>query len=368
MSERKNEAAWIESRSRWQINVQADGIRRTFSSAIPGRKGKIEAEKKADRWLEDRTISESTRCGELLDKYLDRVKATTSRANWRPMEYRINTHVRPVIGLKRIGKLTEEDLQAILDDGYSAGLSKRSLKNIKSDLTAFLKFCRREKATRLFPESLIINTSAKRSQKKVATLDDIKKLFDSSVTTWRGKLCEDRYIHAYRFLVLSGLRPGEMLGLRWSDIDGKYTTIRIRRSLNDYGELTDGKNENARRTIKLSSMASEELKQQRELLQSERIISPYVFPYKNGQPTSQDTYRSFWKRYRVQNDISAITPYEMRHTFVSVNKEMPEGLKKLVVGHSRDMDTEGTYGHEMAGDLEKAAEYIDAAFRQLLAK
>ena len=70
----------------------------------------------------------------------------------------------------------------------------------------------------------------------------------------------------------------------------------------------------------------------------------------------------------MQNDISAITPYEMRHTFVSVNKEMPEGLKKLVVGHSRDMDTEGTYGHEMAGDLEKAAEYIDAAFRQLLAK
>ena len=174
MSERKNEAAWIGSGSRWQINVQADGIRRTFSSSIPGRKGKIEAEKKADRWLEDRTISENTRCGELLDKYLDRVKATTSRANWRPMEYRINTHVRPVIGLKRIGKLTEEDLQAILDDGYSAGLSKRSLKNVKSDLMAFLKFCRREKATRLFPESLIINTSAKRSQKKVATLDDMK--------------------------------------------------------------------------------------------------------------------------------------------------------------------------------------------------
>lgn len=367
MSERKNEAAWVESRSRWQINVQADGTRRTFSSSIAGRKGKIEAEKKADKWLEERTVSESTRCGDLLDKYLDRVKATTSRANWRPMEYRINTHIRPTIGLKRIGKLTEDDLQAILDDGYSAGLSKRSLKNLKSDLTAFLKFCRREKATRLFPENLIINTRAKRSKKTVATPDDMKKLFDSSLTTWRGKPCEDRYIHAYRFLVLSGLRPGEMLGLRWADIDGKHK-LRIRRSLNDYGELTDGKNENARRPIKLSSMAIEELKQQRELLQRERIISPYVFPYKNGLPTSQDTYRSFWKRYRAYNGISLITPYEMRHTFVSVNKEMPEGLKKLVVGHSRDMDTEGTYGHEMAGDLEKAAEYIDSAFKQLLAK
>ena len=70
MSERKNEAAWVESRGRWQINVQADGIRRTFSSRIAGRKGKIEAEKKADKWLEDRTVGENTRCGDLLDKYL----------------------------------------------------------------------------------------------------------------------------------------------------------------------------------------------------------------------------------------------------------------------------------------------------------
>ena len=47
---------------------------------------------------------------------------------------------------------------------------------------------------------------------------------------------------------------------------------------------------------------------------------------------------------------------------------MPEGLKKMVIGHSADMDTEGTYGHEMAGDLARAAEYSDAAFKKILAK
>lgn len=73
-------------------------------------------------------------------------------------------------------------------------------------------------------------------------------------------------------------------------------------------------------------------------------------------------------RYRgiCDNGIVAATPYEMRHTFVSVNKDMPEGLKKMVIGHSKDMDTEGTYGHEMQGDMERAAEYIDAAFDRLL--
>lgn len=52
MATRKNEASWIESRGRWQINVQSDGERRTFSSSIAGKKGKIAAEKKADAWLE----------------------------------------------------------------------------------------------------------------------------------------------------------------------------------------------------------------------------------------------------------------------------------------------------------------------------
>ena len=53
-------------------------------------------------------------------------------------------------------------------------------------------------------------------------------------------------------------------------------------------------------------------------------------------------------------------------TFVSVNKLMPDGLKKMVVGHSKDMDTEGVYGHEMDGDREAAAEYIQAAFDRII--
>ena len=67
MPTRKTEAAWIESRKRWQINVQIEGERRTFTSSSPGRKGKIEAEKKADHWLESRLIGEATRCEVLLD-------------------------------------------------------------------------------------------------------------------------------------------------------------------------------------------------------------------------------------------------------------------------------------------------------------
>ena len=44
----------------------------------------------------------------------------------------------------------------------------------------------------------------------------------------------------------------------------------------------------------------------------------------------------------------------MRHTFVSIAQELPEAYVKRLVGHSRNMDTFGTYGHAVAGDAEKS--------------
>ena len=50
----------------------------------------------------------------------------------------------------------------------------------------------------------------------------------------------------------------------------------------------------------------------------------------------------------------------------SINKDMPDALKKMIVGHSKDIDTDGTYGHEMDGDQQRAAAMIDEAFKRVL--
>lgn len=93
------------------------------------------------------------------------------------------------------------------------------------------------------------------------------------------------------------------------------------------------------------------------------VISKYVFPDIDGDFIRQSRYRKRWKRYCLTNGIeTAQSPYELRHTFVSANDEMPEGLKKQIMGHSKSMDTEGVYGHKKRGDMEKAAEYIDGVF------
>ena len=61
-----------------------------------------------------------------------------------------------------------------------------------------------------------------------------------------------------------------------------------------------------------------------------------------------------------------MTPYELRHTFVSIVKSLPEGDVKTVVGHSKNMDTFGIYGHMLEGDLERIAGEIEGKFSELL--
>lgn len=138
------------------------------------------------------------------------------------------------------------------------------------------------------------------------------------------------------------------------DVDG--SRIKISRSINRIGETTTGKNENAQRVIGLSKYAANVLEAQRQILTSD-----YIF----GE-LSQDNYYESWKRYCKANNINYVTPYELRHTFVSVAKQLPEGDVKTVVGHSQNMDTFGVYGHMMDGDLERIADEIGDVFATLI--
>lgn len=361
---RKNEAKWIESAKRWQINVQKDGERKTFTCSTKGKKGKIEAEHKADKWLL-RGEDENIKAGTLLSQWLDDLKISTSDDHWRQYDQYVRLYIGPAIEKKRIIAVTEIDLQRIIDKAYAERhLAAKTLKNIRSCISSFFKYCRGLRATTLFPESLKIPKSAKRSEKKIAQPDELKILFTTSDTKYKNKIIQDPLIHAYRLAVATGMRPGELLGLKWTDIKNGIATIQ--RSYSDRGNITQGKNENARRSFQLSQRALLELADQKEMLKTAGIISPYVFADQSGQMYRQKTYRYSWYRYCNYHQITRTTPYELRHTFVSIADDMPDGLKKQTVGHSRSMDTEGVYGHRKKGDLERAAAYVDGAFDRIL--
>jgi hypothetical protein len=58
--------------------------------------------------------------------------------------------------------------------------------------------------------------------------------------------------------------------------------------------------------------------------------------------------------------------HEMRHTFVSMAQDLPDGKLKLLVGHSRNMDTRGVYGHQRTGDAQATAKDLTDLFNEVL--
>lgn len=364
-TKRTNTAVWMDKYNRWQIKVQKDGIRRTFYSSTPGRTGQREANAKADAWLEDNIINTRLNVKKTTEEYIEQLKLTTSKSHYIQYERYINNWINPKIGTLKIQALTEQHLQNVINNAYNKGLAKKTLQNIKNCISSWLKFCRMNKYTTLYPENLSIPKGAKTKEKAILQPEDVKKLFLSDVTLRKGAERYDIYINAYRFQVLTGMRPGEIIGLKWSDIKGQ--DVNLKRSINVYGEVTSGKNENARRSFQLTEFSQKVLDDQKEMLKRNGITSKFVFPNEYGENVAERTYALHWRKYRDYNQFSSKTTlYELRHTFVSITKSLPEGYLKQLVGHSKDMDTYGVYSHELGSDKNEAAKMIQDIFEEII--
>lgn len=361
---RTNTATWYESKRRWQIKVQKNGIRKTFYRRFPGRAGQRECNAKADAWLDDGVENPNTKLSRLTAEYLENLKLTASTSHYTQYEKYLRLYIDPKIGNVRISDLHEQHLQSVIDYGYSKKLAKKALQNIRGCITAFMKYCRKCKYTTLFPEDLTIPRGAVSKPKSILQPDDLRKLFNIDSTEYRGKPAHELFINAYRFEVSTGLRPGEVIGLKWSDIAN--STVFLKRSINVYGEETNGKNENAQRIFTLTEISRAILNVQREHQEQNGIETECVFSDEYGECVKENRYYKRWVHYCEVNGIQKTTAYEMRHTFVSVVKSLPEGYLKQLVGHSKDMDTYGVYSHEFLGDSKKTAELVEDIFGKIL--
>ncbi len=368
MAKRTTVAKWLPKYDRWQIKVRKDGERKTFTCPIPGREGQRECHRKADAWLDDGLIDQNIKVSLLFDKYIEQLKIDTGTSHWSSYESLGRLYIKPCIGNKKVSALTEQNLQDVIsymrEHAEKKPLSQKYYKNMIGCLKNFIKFARKNKVCKLYIEKLNIPHDAKESEKLPLVPDDLVKLFSSSKTSYRSKEVDEWFIYAWRFAVITGLRPGEICGLQKADIQSSVCSIR--RAINVHNETTHGKNRNAKRTFVIPPSAAAVLKDQQKMLREVGVISPYIFPTVDGEPFKEKAYYDCWKRYCKYNGISPRTPYEMRHTFFSATKKLPEELVKAMGGHGKDFDTFAWYGHEMPGEAEETAALVEAVFVSLI--
>ena len=317
MTKRTNTAKWSDKHHRWQINVQMDGKRRSFTAPPPGARP-AGSQRQGRCLVGERDHRHGGEGGGRFPAIPAGAERAVQHHGIQPRcEHRQKLDCA-YLGWKKMLSLCDGDVQSVLDKAAALGRSKKTIQDIRGMIGKFLKWARRNKKTAYFLDDVHIPASARLKGKTVLQPKDLQTLFAVDTTVYKGKRVKEEYIHAYRFQVLTGLRPGELRGLRKEDIDG--TRVFVRRSVNVFGEETRGKNENALRSFVLSELALQELEAQfRE------------YPSKSGlvfDLPSPTAYRERWQKYCEVNAMTKTTPYELRHTFVSVAKTLPAGEVK----------------------------------------
>ena len=117
---RTAQAIWMEESKRWMVKVQKDGVRRSFYSSTPGRRGKTEAEQKADDWLKLRT-GRDLRFDAAWAEFIRNLRDTTGEANVRNRESIGKTWLLPRLKLKRVSVITPNDWQKCISAVAKAG-------------------------------------------------------------------------------------------------------------------------------------------------------------------------------------------------------------------------------------------------------
>jgi integrase len=190
------------------------------------------------------------------------------------------------------------------------------------------------------------------------------------------------WLRAYVYTgIMCGLRPGELLGLRWEDIDPAEGVIRVRKSVK-LAEQPDGrkrpaienlKTDRSRRTLVMPAAVGSMLGALRRDQAATRLRagSAYtdhglVFPGGDGLPcwpeVARVRFRALCKRAGLGEDWH---PHEQRHTFVSVLSDAGVDIDKIAdaAGHINSNVTKVVYRHVLADKLATAATVMDATFR-----
>ena len=169
-----------------------------------------------------------------------------------------------------------------------------------------------------------------------------------------------RYCLLTKFLLLSGLRIGELIALKAKDVDTKSRTISIERSYSlRIGEVSSVKTESSCRIIYIQDELLEVVKEinsyRKEICKKTKKVVPYFFPSEDGWHISYDAYRKYLKEKSLKSIGRTITPHVLRHTHTALLAEAAIPIEQISrrLGHSNSKVTKEVYMHVNKSLLEK---------------
>lgn len=264
--------------------------------------------------------------GSWLDHWLSTIiephRSPNTTANYRTV---IEEHLKPGLGSIRLADLTPEHVEKLLAHKAAAGLSRSYVSRMKTVLAAALKHAeRRRKVTHNAASLAAMPKTAAPEERRALTADEKERFLAAAV----GDRLEALIVVGFEL----GLRPGELTGLLWSDVDieGTFPTVSVTGSMKRRPDssLRRGPVKRSRRgvrTIAVPPYVQKTLKVHKARQASEKLnvgeawADPnLVFATAIGTPLDPSAIRKLFARIGAAAGIEGAFPYIARHTCASL--------------------------------------------------
>lgn len=300
--------------------------------------------------------------------WIDLKKKTVRPNTVRNYSERYERNIKNVIGNKLLTEVKPIHCQKIFSDMADEGYKTTTIYQTRIALYNMLEFAKENEVIITNPcKKSVKSDIGKPSDKKEALTIDDQRCFLAAA---KGQ----SYEYQYRFALQTGLRTGELVGLKWEDINFERKTLTIERSMEfryKVGEWRVGppKSKSGYRTIPLTDEAICILKAQKEKNRKIKVIdkewADTVFLCRKGQPVKNSTYDTALFKICDKAGIKRFSMHVLRHTFATRCIEggmMPKTLQKIL-GHSNIGITMNLYVHITEEEKQKEIDLVAEALK-----
>lgn len=283
-------------------------------------------------------------------------------ANVRPKtlasyEQHLRGHISPYFGPRKLKGITVEDAEAfkahLIEGGVSPATAGKVLFTVKTVLTQAVRW----KYLRENPAQFVKRPHRTRPEMDCLKAAEIVRLLDA---------IDRRHYALMATACFTGLRQGELLGLKWEDIDFINSRIFVRRTLQD-GKFYEPKSATSKRSVSVPGAVIDALKehQARQAVELDSNERELVFPNEAGKALDRHNLlsRIFWPALKMAG-LRRVRFHDLRHSYAAALIGAKQNIKWIQkqLGHSSIQITMDVYGHLLPDAEQDAAAKLDAIF------
>ena len=358
---------------RWEGRYTAGHDPETGKPIYKNVLGKTQAETKTKlkAAIEEARSLDITRVGKYtVGVWMDEWFENYAKIKVRPSSHQtyrgyIDNHIKPNVGKIPLEKLTSLELQRLYkkllekgrverieSKGQSKGLSPKTVRNIHQIIASAMKLAKEQRLITTDPTEGCALPKLEHREMKTLPVEQLASFLREAK--------DSGVFEMYYVELATGLRRGELLGLKWEDIDLEHGSLRVKRQIARIGgEVVEAplKTRNAYRTLPLAEDTIAVLQQQRKKTGGR----PWVFPGPTGAPLSPDSVLHMLHRVLKRAGLPRVRFHDLRHTFATLALQNGVDIKTVsgMLGHFSAGFTLDTYAHVTTAAQKEAARTME---------